>query len=170
MKHFGEGETTRQPLGRSGARERRPPPRSDAPERGSFNLFTLDASVLHGDPSLSCLPPPTPPLLRWDSSLIVYPTPPGRVCPHNPIIPDQIFHPLERFQPCPDCLASAGTDPLWSSGDVLALVYSPFLRWESREGRASGSRPVYRINTSSFTFSGGYSWSVLARGQLKTAC
>lgn len=34
-------------------------------------------------------------------TVIVYPTLPGCVCPHNPIIPDKIFHYLEYFQCCP---------------------------------------------------------------------
>lgn len=85
----------------------------------------------------------------------VYPTLPGHVCPHNPIIPDKIFHYLEYFQCRPEqssfgssfvhcssnlcCSPLAATSickvkyctevgfPYWSKWLVILWSYGPLL-------------------------------------------
>lgn len=69
----------------------------------------------------------------------VYPTLPGRVCPHNPIIPDKIFHYLEYFQCRP---AQSGSGSLQQQQQqqsaLLSIGSSIHLQGEiSRRGRFS---------------------------------
>ena len=67
----------------------------------------------------------------------VYPTLPGRVCPHNPIIPDKIFHYLEYFQ-CRPAQSGSGSLQQQQQSALLSVGSSIHLQGEiSRRGRFS---------------------------------
>lgn len=112
---------TWQPLGECKAVERVLCPLlcSDALQCVLFNLFMCDASVhyknlwgveqkkkkkirkLYSSIEVGLFSRLTCNTRPLSFTVIVYPTLPGCVCPHNPIIPDKIFHYLEYFQCCP---------------------------------------------------------------------
>lgn len=153
--HCKEGKMTWQPLGECKAVERVLCPLlcSDALQCVLFNLFMCDASVhyknlwgveqknkkkirkLYSSIEVGLFSRLTCNTRPLSFTVIVYPTLPGCVCPHNPIIPDKIFHYLEYFQCCP---GQSSFGPFFFFFFFIAAAicaaqhwqHHPFARWK----------------------------------------